>query len=772
MHANLNSEKLIGFIKEHYGIDVIKVKPLEGYANLNFRITGTNGDLYVYKSFQSGGDPLFYDSETKVLQWLAKKIPNKFPEPIQSLNGEYIIEQGNGDDLTKNRILTWLKGDLFKDANHSRKLFESFGEFLAKMDTLLLKVKDPVIAARHIEWDIQHFLDLSEKSKSISDPSIRKIVDHYLLQFKENILPELPHLRKSVIHNDANDWNVLVQNNKVSGLIDFGDMVYAPLIQELAVALSYALMDKENPLEWAAYILKSYHSILPLEEKEVELLYYLIAVRLCQSLIHSFFALKNGKADEYTLTSQKPAIDLVNEWISISPVKASNVFRSVLGFNVIEPTDYKKEIERRFVHIGQVLSVSYDHPIKMKQAAFQYMFDADGNTFLDAYNNIPHVGHQHPKVVEAGQKQMALLNTNTRYLYDQLAEYADKLIAKFPAPLNKVFFVNSGSAASDLAIRMAQTYTNKQNVVVMEHGYHGHTRLGVDISHYKFSSRGGAGQKEYIFKAPISDTYRGKYKDHNAGKKYAADLENAIKKSEKQIAAFIAEPIVGCGGQVPLAPGYLKEVYPTIRKLGGVCISDEVQTGFGRIGTHFWGFEAQDVIPDIVVLGKPMGNGHPIGAVVTTDKIAEAFDNGMEFFSSFGGNPVSCEIGMAVLDVIEDEKLQQNALEVGNYFMNQLKELQKVFPVIGDVRGSGLFVGIEFVKDPETLEPNTELAQYLKNKLRESFILVSTDGPYDSVIKMKPPMCFSKYNAEQVIHFINNILLDFNSDAHTSTGSV
>ena len=198
-----------------------------------------------------------------------------------------------------------------------------------------------------------------------------------------------------------------------------------------------------------------------------------------------------------------------------------------------------------------------------------------------------------------------------------------------------------------------------------------------------------------------------------------------------------------------------------IRNQGGVCISDEVQTGFGRIGTHFWGFEAQDVIPDIVVLGKPMGNGHPIGAVVTTNEIAQAFDNGMEFFSSFGGNPVSCEIGMAVLNVIEEEQLQQNALETGNYFLSLLRDLQKEFPVIGDVRGSGLFLGVEFVKDMETLEPNTELAQYLKNKLREDFILVSTDGPYDNVIKMKPPLCFNKRNAEQVVSELANILKKF-----------
>lgn len=758
MRNNSAIEKLISFIKENYSIDVINVKPLEGYANLNYRITDDRGNLYVFKSHLGTDDQLLFEAESNILLQLNAKFKNKFPKPVQANDGSFIVNSKNEKNNNTYRLLSWINGDLLVNVPHSAELFRSFGVLLAKMDKELMTVNNPIIAARHIEWDLQHLLDLRSKSKSISDLSIRKLVDYYFLQFKEFVLPELPDLRKSIIHNDANDWNVLVQDGEVSGLIDFGDMIYAPLVQELSVALTYAMMDKEDPLKWATYILKSYHSILPLQEIEVDLLYYLIAARLCLSLIHSYHALKEGDADEYTLTSQKSAIDLLNKWITISPDKSSNVFRNALRLKVPEKTNYDKEVKHRFNHIGRVLSVSYEKPIKMKRAAFQYMFDADGNTFLDAYNNIPHVGHQHPKVVEAGQRQMALLNSNTRYLYDQLAAYAEKLLSKFPSPLNKVFFVNSGSAASDLAIRMAQTFTGKQSIVVMEHGYHGHTRLGVDISHYKFGGRGGAGQKENILKAPIPDTFRGEFKEKDAGKKYASQLADSLKSAEGQIAAFIAEPIIGCGGQVPLAPGYLKEVFPWIRKQGGVCISDEVQTGFGRIGTHFWGFEVQGVVPDIVVLGKPMGNGHPIGAVVTTDKIADAFDNGMEFFSSFGGNPVSCEIGKAVLDVIEEEALQQNALETGNYFMNFLSDLQKEFPVIGDVRGSGLFLGVELVKDPETLKPNTELAQLVKNKLRENFILVSTDGPFDNVIKMKPPMCFNSQNVNRVIEFLKILL--------------
>jgi len=465
MKVTLTGEKLIKFIKEYFGIEVVDVQTLEGYANLNFRIKDVEERSYVYKSFQHADDLLFFESETEVLNKLTKKFPDKFPKPIPAINGAYIVKQVQGNDKTNNRILSWLEGDLLKDVQHNQQLFRSFGEFLASMDKEFLEINDPVIKARHIEWDIQHFLDLRSKSKSISDPSLRKLADYYFLQYKEFVLPELPYLRKSIIHNDANDWNVLIQDGKVSGLIDFGDMVYAPLIQELAIAISYAMFEKNDPLKWAAYIISGYHDILPLEEKELELLYYLIAARLCTSVILSSEGIQNNPENEYLLVSQKPTWDLLNKWIAISPDMAERKFKEAAGIRVPEKSDIQKDLEKRHQFVSKSLSVSYTKPIKMKRAAFQYMFDADGNTFLDAYNNIPHVGHQHPKVVEAGQKQIALLNTNTRYVYDQLAEYAEKLLAKFPSPLNKIFFVNSGSAASDLAIRMAQTYTSKQNML-------------------------------------------------------------------------------------------------------------------------------------------------------------------------------------------------------------------------------------------------------------------------------------------------------------------
>jgi 4-aminobutyrate aminotransferase-like enzyme len=565
-------------------------------------------------------------------------------------------------------------------------------------------------------------------------------------------------MRKQIIHNDANDWNVLVQNNKVSGIIDFGDVCYTQLINELAIGITYAILEKENPVDWAIPIISEYNKILPLEKKEIDILYWLIAVRLCTSVCNSASEKVQRPENEYIQISEKPAWELLRKWIKINPIFARNEFRKAAGFEIPEEKLVENILNERFKSVSSIFSVSYKKPVYMESAAFQFMFDKYGNSYLDAYNNIPHVGHSHPKVVEAGQKQMARHNTNTRYLYDQLNEYTSKLLSYFPKPLSKVFLVNSGSAATDLALRLARNFTGKQKVAVVEHGYHGNTSAGIEISHYKFRGKGGKGIPVNTVCLPIPDVYRGEFKFENAGISYAKNAIQQIQNSKEKIAAFIAEPIVGCGGQVPLAKGYLEEIYTEIRRQGGVCISDEVQTGFGRLGDVFWGFEQHDVIPDIVILGKPMGNGHPMGAVVCTDEIAEAFNNGMEFFSSFGGNPVSCAIGNAVLNVIEEEQLQQNAKTVGDYYLQELHKLQQKFESIGDVRGSGLFIGFEFVKDRLTLEPDTELAQKVKNELREKFVLVSTDGPFDNVIKSKPPLCFSRENVDEVIGKLGNIL--------------
>ncbi|MCY1719049.1 aminotransferase class III-fold pyridoxal phosphate-dependent enzyme [Prolixibacteraceae bacterium Z1-6] len=744
-------------LKQQYRLKNPTTKRLVGYDIVNYRVED-GSEKYILKVYPDNKNELdFAGAENEVLLHLQKERNSCFPHPLENPANELLSPFEENETKKYARLLTFLEGTFLGETEHSKELLKSFGSFLAQMDVQLKDFRNYVVEARTLKWDLQHFLLNEEYVSYISNPSEKKIVAYFFQQYKENVLPVLPALRKQIIHSDANDWNTLTQNNRISGLIDFGDLCYSHLINEAAIALAYALMGKDDPVEWAVPFLEEYNKVYRLEEKEVDVLYWLIAARLCTSVCNSAYEKVQRPENTYIQISEKPAWDLLKKWVTLNPIYARNEFRNAAGFEVPKEKAIDEVQAERFSSVNPIFSVSYKTPIYMERAAFQYMFDKYGKRYLDAYNNIPHVGHSHPKVVETGQKQMAKLNTNTRYLYDQINAYTGSLLRHFPKPLNKVFLVNSGSAASDLAIRLVRNFTGKKRIAALEHGYHGNTNSVIEISHYKFAGKGGQGASENVLPLPMPDIYRGEFQAENAGTSYAEKAIQKIRNSDG-IAAFIAEPVVGCGGQVPLASGYLKEVYAAVRAQNGLCISDEVQTGFGRLGDFFWGFEAQEVVPDIVILGKPMGNGHPIGAVVTTDEIADAFNNGMEFFSSFGGNPVSCAIGQAVLDVIDEEKLQRNAKEVGDYYMRELTRLQQKYECIGDVRGAGLFIGFELVKHRLTLEPDTALAQKVKNELRNRYILVSTDGPYDNVIKSKPPLCFSKENVDEVIHQIDAIL--------------
>jgi 4-aminobutyrate aminotransferase-like enzyme len=352
---------------------------------------------------------------------------------------------------------------------------------------------------------------------------------------------------------------------------------------------------------------------------------------------------------------------------------------------------------------------------------------------------------------------MAVLNTNTRYLHEKLIEYSERLTALLPDPLSVVFLVNSGSEANELALRLARTHTGREDVIVVDSAYHGNTSAMIDLSPYKFDGPGGRGCPDWVHKVRMPDVFRGVHRGADAGRQYAQLVVEAVRENERP-AAFFCESALSCGGQIILPPGYLKEAFAAVRAAGGVCVADEVQTGFGRAGTHFWMFETQDVVPDIVTLGKPIGNGHPLGAVITTREIANSFRNGMEYFNTFGGNPVSCAVGLAVLDVIRDEELQQNALDVGEYLKQGLAHLQAEYPLIGDVRGLGLFLGIEFVRNRETLEPaDTEAAQIVE-LMKERGVLLSTDGPFHNVIKIKPPLVFSRRDADVVVSNLSAVL--------------
>ncbi|XP_059489588.1 5-phosphohydroxy-L-lysine phospho-lyase [Neocloeon triangulifer] len=408
-------------------------------------------------------------------------------------------------------------------------------------------------------------------------------------------------------------------------------------------------------------------------------------------------------------------------------------------------------------------------PLKIMRAEGQYMYDERGQKYLDCINNVAHVGHCHPEVVKAGCDQMATLNTNNRFLHDNLVVCAQKLTSLLPEPLSVCFFVNSGSEANDLALRLARTYTKNNDIVILDHAYHGHLSTLIDISPYKFNLPGGDGKQEWVHVAPSPDGYRGQYTKENypgedLGSLYSEEVRalcKEAKNSGRSVAGFIAESMQSCGGQIIPPANYFRNVYKIIREAGGVCIADEVQTGFGRVGKYWWAFQLQgdDIIPDIVTVGKPMGNGHPVAAVITTREIAQSFKNtGVEYFNTYGGNPVSCAVALAVIETIEKQNLRENATRVGNHLINSLKIMSKKHPVVGDVRGIGLFVGIELVKDQNTREPATEAALYIVKRMKENFILLSADGPHNNVLKLKPPMVFNMDNADHFVKVLDELL--------------
>ena len=754
---------------------------LPGELDFNFKIA-TNSESFILKISRPNVDKKFIEFQVKLLDHISQSDFRIIaPGIIMDIEGNTIskITDTDGNERLV-RLYTWIDGRLWSSVNpNNYSLLYSLGKE-AGLITKILQDFDHPIAHREFEWDICQ-AEWTLNYVNLFEEDVRKIIEYFQRSFTE-ILPKLKSLRHGVIHNDANDNNIIVTadivNPTVKAIIDYGDAIYTSVINNLAVTIAYAVMGKPDPLQAAFPVIKGYNEQFPLKEEELKLLYVLVAMRLVISLTKSAVNKQKEPDNEYLQISSGPAKRLLQKWYEINSSRASYSFKKACGYMALpdenpileiissapdllrKKTEFEKPehitmeklLSYRKEHLGKSLSLSYDKPLKIVRGSGVFLIDDTGRKYLDTVNNVAHVGHEHPRVVKAGQEQMALLNTNTRYLHDHIVAFATELLETFPEKLSVVHFVNSGSEANELALRMAKTYTGQKDMIAIEMGYHGNTNACIDISSYKFDRKGGEGCPEYTHIVPMPDAYRGIYQGKNTGEKYAAHILDQIKsimEKDRGVAAFICESIMSCGGQIELPENYLRQAYYEIRKAGGVCIADEVQVGCGRVGSAFWAFQLYDVIPDIVTIGKPIGNGHPLAAVVCTKEVADAFANGMEYFNTFGGNPVSCAIGLEVLRVIKEEKWQENALIVGNYLKEQLLKLQVDFPIIGDVRGQGLFLGFEL--NGKNKIPLGEKATYLANRMKDFGILMSTDGPDHNVLKIKPPMVFSTENTDELI---------------------
>lgn len=751
------------FVSTHYGIDVRCTKNLGSYVDQNFLITDSGGRQYTCKVHDGNEQEAVLDLQNRVIDYLSAHVTNvDFPRVIQAPDGKAIanITETGGRNYCV-RLLRYLPGRLLKDVpEYSNSLLQDIGRVLGEMDTVLQAFAHPAANRPDLPWDLKNAVNVRHFCDYIESHRRRRIAEYFFLQFEMIVAPQLHALRKSVVHNDAHRYSLLTGDDqqKITGVIDFGDTVYTHTITNLAVCCSDMMAQSRDVLASAAAIVGSYNKLFPLTEQEVSLLYYLICTRLS---IYGCMAAKSRTDDpdnSHAQMKEQEVWALLEKMLAVNPVLAEDTFRLACHMpsrKAAQNEHSASMLSRRTRHFAKSLYTHYAKPLALHGGALQYLYDEAGNAYLDCVNNVCQWGHCHPTIVRAGQRQMATLNTNSRYLYEQMTDYAERLLATFPASLDVVFFVNSGSEANDLALRLATTYTGNDDLIVIDKAYHGNSTVCMEISPNRIDRKGGPGLPQHVHKSIIPDRYRGPYHyaDANAGCKYAADTQAIIAKLEtegKRPAAFIAESLIGTGGQIVLPEGYLATIYQLVRDAGGVCIADEVQVGFGRTGAHTWCFESQRVIPDIVTMGKPIGNGHPMAAVVTSRDIADAFDNGVTYFNTFGGNPVSCAIGAAVLDVLHREELQANALAMGKHLLQHLEDLKSRHACIGDVRGQGLYIGVELVIDRESKKPATELAQKVVEQMKEKGILLNTNGHDNNIIKIKPPLIVGEQDIDRL----------------------
>lgn len=963
------------------------VTSLESERDQNVRIDSPDG-AFVLKVANRAEQRETLEMQDAVLRHLARTAEDvAVPVVRPTSSGAGLVEwQGH-----LARCVTHLPGVPLADVERTEALERDLGRCVGLLSAGLRGFGHPAAHRPDFLWNLDGAQRCVAWLGDIDDADDRALVAAAFERHRTRALPVLPGLRAAAVHHDANDRNVLVHDGAISGIIDFGDMVFARQVNELAVTLAYGLLDVPDIVATSRRIIGGYTAEMPLEADELRVLFDLVVARLAMSVTISSHRSRDFPGNEYLTVSRAPVLALLRRLMAMRPEMLHFVARDAAGLQAVprhdavvswmrseacrpvsplpfdlhragrlvisladgapgmehasdpvaywtwleaemaaagadvafgrydedrncyagdqfttdapeprsvhlgidlfvpedtpvlamlpgrvvtvvdndEPYDYGPTVtlehdagdagpfwclyghlSRRtlttvapgdVVEAGQVvgfvgdhtvnggwaphthlqlitdlmadpatgpsgnfegagepsrmsiwrslapdanlllrlepetfhpvpepdalearrradllpsLSLSYRRRLHIVRGRGPWLYDHTGRAHLDGVNNVCHVGHAHPRVAAAIARQAAELNTNTRYLHRTVLDLAERLAGLFPDPLRVVCFVNSGSEANELALRMARTVTGRRDVVAVDWGYHGNTQAAIEVSAYKFNRRGGAGRPPHVQLAELPDPYRGRVQGYDAasGAAYAASVRDAIVRAVEHDArgpaAFIAESISGCGGQVVFPDGYLRGAYEHARAAGALCIADEVQVGFGRVGRAMWGFELQGVVPDIVTLGKPMGNGHPIAAVVTTPAIAAAFANGMEFFSTFGGNPVSCAAGMAVLDVIEDEQLAARAADSGAHLIGRLRDLAEQHEAIGDVRGEGLYLGVDLVADRSTKAPATALAAAVVERMRDRGVLLSTDGPADNVIKIKPPIVLTRDHAD------------------------
>jgi 4-aminobutyrate aminotransferase-like enzyme/Ser/Thr protein kinase RdoA (MazF antagonist) len=750
----------IAIMRNDFGVEAT-TSALPGEYDRNVRIDATDGRAFVLKIMRKGCDAAFVDMQIAAIGHLrARGLGDRVPEVLASTSGKTQIHVLDPDGEAR---IAWaislLPGQLMADIDpmtvHDTT---SLGALLAAVDIGLEDFVHPLVN-RSLKWNLIEAGWISKGLEVVPDATRRAMVAGIAQRFSDHLLPTLQALPAVPIHNDANDMNLLFagvgDERHASALFDFGDMTAAPRVCEIGIAMAYAMMGAGDPIARGAALVAGYHAVTPLSAQEQRLAAHCAQMRLAVSVTNAAIEAQERPDMPYLQISAAPAWALLSHLDAVGVEHLSDeIERACAGglARTVDPTIASLRARRRRITPGNQ-ALFFDDPLHIVRGERHFLYAADGTQYLDVYNNVPHVGHANPHVNDAVARQMAMVTTNTRYLQEVHLTYAERFVARLPAELTRIIFVNSASEANEVALRLARAVTGARDMIVMEHCYHGMTTGAMDISPYKFNHPKSMSPKpDWVHVTSQPDPYRGAHGRDAAG--YLSDLKSILDGLEaagRKPAGFITECVPSVGGQVVLPTGYLTQAYAMVRAAGGVAIADDVQTALGRLGQYFWGFEEQGAVPDIAVFGKPLGNGFPLGAVAMTETIALAFEQGPEFFSTFGGSSAACAAGAAVLDVLDADCLPRNAKHTGDLLLDGFRDMAKRFDVIGDVRGYGLFLGIELVEDRQARTPATARASRIKNGLRNRHVLLGTEGPHDNVLKIRPPMTFDAAAADQLL---------------------
>ncbi|HSJ50625.1 MAG TPA: aminotransferase class III-fold pyridoxal phosphate-dependent enzyme [Actinomycetota bacterium] len=745
-----------------------RAEPLVSERDQNFKILTPAGDGFVLKIMNPAEDPAVAEMQTFAMLHVAETDPGlPVMRLVPALDGSVQAWATGPDGRTHVvRMVTLMPGRLLEPIELRREALPGFGAASARLARALRGFFHP--AAHHsLLWNIRNALDLRPLLPSINDPRRRRIAERVIDRFEEHVHPVFSHLRAQVIHNDLTSDNTLFDEEQhVSGILDFGDMAHTAVICDLVSTVDALMGERPDHFESLEATAAGFASVLPLEDEEVSLLPDLLLTRWTTTAAISAWRAQRYPENAEYITGWDAGVwtmlDLFNGMgapayerrIREALMAATGRRRSIAVGGSIDEL-----VERRRRLFGPAISpLSYERPLHLVGGRGVWLYDAEGRAYLDAYNNVPVVGHAHPHVVDAIARQAASLNTNTRYLHRSALELAERLVATMPDGLDTVMFVNTGSEANDLAWRMATTFTGAGGGVVTRFAYHGVTTAIADLSPEEWL---GSSPPAHVATIAPPDPREGFGGDDPGG--YAAEVDRAVAELRSRgfgPAAMLIDGGFTSDGVFTPAPDVLGAAVDRWRGAGGLFVADEVQVGYGRGGSHLWGFRHYGLTPDFVTLGKPMGNGHPVAAVITRSEIAARFAHETEFFSTFGGNPVACEAGLAVLEVIEREGLVSNAQEMGRRLVEGLRGLMARHPLIGEVRSMGLLVGADLVRDRGTGEPASAEADRVSNAMRERGVLVGTTGPTSNVLKIRPPLVIASREIALLIQTLDEVLVE------------